>query len=116
MMRITFFFAILLLFAGPIFGGELVKYVDPDATGAGNGNSWTDAYTSLATCISTEAQDLTDNGGDTLLIWCRSSGGTDDTSAVVIAGGAWTTSATCTVTIQGYDFPSDGVLDTSKYN
>lgn len=49
---------------------------------------------------------------------CRSSGGTDDTTAVVITG--WTTDATRYIEITGEvgigDFPSDGIFDGTKYN
>ena len=44
---------------------------------------------------------------------CRSSSGTDDTTVVDVTG--WTTDATRYIEIKGSDFPSDGILDTSKY-
>ncbi len=69
----------------------LQEYVDPDATGAGNGNSPTDAYTALTTWESTEQQDLTDGGGDTMTCTCLASSGTADTTIIGING--WTTGA-----------------------
>ncbi len=76
----------------------LQEYVDPDATGAGNGNSPTDAYTALTTWESTEQQDLTDGGGDTMTCTCLDSSGTADTTAIEIAG--WTTGATNYILIE----------------
>jgi len=60
------------------------KYVDPDATGAGDGTSWTDAYTSLSAWDSAEATDLV-TAGDTHTVWCRSGSGTKDNSPVSIS-------------------------------
>jgi len=95
------------------YNASIVRYVDPDADGEGDGTSWEDAYTSLSAWEAAEQQDLTDNGGDTMTVYCRSSAGTDDTTAFTID--TWVTSATNYITIVGNDFPSDGVFDDTKY-
>lgn len=63
----------LLLLCLPAFGA--VKYVDPNATGAGNGTSWANAYTTLA-AVSASA-------GDTIYV----SGGSS--SQTYSTAGAW---------------------------
>ena len=63
---------------------EVIRYVDPDASGAANGTSWTDAYTSLSAAEA--ALDGGSNGGDDLTIYCRASAGTADTTFVDISG------------------------------
>jgi len=92
---------------------QIIRYVDPDAVGAGTGLDWTNAYTSLFACEAAQQQDLTDVGGDTMTIYCRSSSGTDDTTSVDFLG--WTTNATCYIEIIQADFPTNGVFDGSKY-
>jgi hypothetical protein len=74
---------------------EVNTYVDPDATGAGNGTSWTDAYTSLSACEAAEQKDFV-SANEYLIINCRSSGGTVD-GAVLINGS--TTDATRYISI-----------------
>ena len=37
---------------------QVIRYIDPDASGVGNGTSWTDAYTSMQGFNSAEAKDL----------------------------------------------------------
>jgi len=72
-------------------------YVDPEATGLGNGTSWTDAYTSLDAWNTAEAKDLT---AITKKHYCyvRSNGGTSDTTNVTISG--WTTDNIYNVTVK----------------
>lgn len=77
---------------------EVVRYVDPDATGAADGTSWTDAYTSLQAWNIAEATDLVSDG-DTHVVNCRASSGTADTTRLVMSA-SWTTGASNGITIQ----------------
>jgi hypothetical protein len=86
---------------------EVVRYVDPDASGAGDGTSWTDAYTSLAAWNSAEATDLV-SAGNTHHVYCRSSAGTADTTALTVSG--WTVDADNYVIIEAAS--GDEVLKT----
>ena len=93
----------------------LQEYVDPDATGAGNGNSPTDAYTALTTWESTEQQDLTDGGGDTMTCTCLASSGTADTAKITVSG--WTTGVANYILIEAAstDRASASGWDATKY-
>lgn len=91
----------------------VTRYVDPDATGAGDGTSWTDAYTSLNAWEAAEQTDLVADG-DSHIVYCRSSSGSADSTAVTIQG--WTTDATHTITIQAADSDRAGTAwDATKY-
>ena len=73
-------------------------YVDTDVVGgAGDGSSWANAYSNLQACISGQAQDLTDGGGDIAVIHCRGVSNAD-TTAVTITG--WTTGSANYIQIQ----------------
>jgi len=93
---------------------EVIRYVDPDASGAGDGTSWTDAYTSLSAWNTGEATDLVTDG-DWHHVYCRSSAGSADTTAVDIDG--WTTGADNYILIEAAD--GDEAVkdewDTSRY-
>ena len=91
----------------------VTRYVDPDASGSGTGADWTNAYTSLNAWEAAEQTDLVTDG-DTHVVYCKSSSGGDDTTTVDITG--WTTGSSNDITISQDDFPSDGILDTTKYN
>ena len=104
---------LILLLCSVCQAAQIIRYVDPDAAGGGTGLDWTNAYTSLDAWEAAEQQDLTDGAGDIMTVYCRSSGGTDDTTACTILG--WTTSATSYIEIIQTDFPIDGVFDGTKY-
>ena len=77
---------------------EIIQYVDPDAVGAGNGDSWTDAYTSLNAWEAGEQQDLTDGTPDWMHCYCRASSGTVDSTVYEILG--WTTAAASYILVE----------------
>lgn len=79
---------------------EVICYVDPDAVGAGDGTSWTDAYTSLNAWEAAEQTDLPTDGDWHHVYW-RSSGGTADTTEIEISG--WTTAAANYILIEAAD-------------
>lgn len=69
---------------------DLIRYVDPDATGAGNGTSWADAYTGLAAALTAEIKDL-QASDERMIFECRSSAGTADTVGSPDIGSGWNT-------------------------
>jgi hypothetical protein len=85
------------------------RYVDPDATGTGTGLSWANAWTSLSAAEANNRDCVTND--EQWTIYCRSSAGTADTTAVNWNG--WTTDATRYVEIAG-DF-SGTAWDATKY-
>ena len=91
---------------------EVIWYVDPDATGSGDGDTWENAYTSLSAWEAAEEVDL-DTANNWAHVYCRSSGGGDDTTAVQVNG--WTTSATDYILIESDD-DVGGIWDATKYN
>lgn len=92
---------------------QVIRYVDPDVVGGtGDGTSWEDAYASLNAWNAAEATNLVTND-DYHTVYCRSSGGTNDTTPFDLYG--WNTDATHYIEIIGFDFPSNGVYDNTKY-
>lgn len=91
---------------------QVIRYVDPDASGLGDGTSWEDAYTGLEIWNTTEATDLVSDG-DYHTVYCRSSGGTADGTYCFI--NSWITDVTHYIEIIGSDFPSDGIWDDEVY-
>ena len=110
--KLTCLFVLTLFCALPLQAAQIIRYVDPDATGAANGTTWTDAYTSLSAWEAAEQTDL-DTANNYMTCYCRSSAGTDDTTVAEIIG--WITSATDYIEIIGADFPANGVYDDIKY-
>ena len=96
------------------YSAQVIRYVDPDAPGpAHDGTSWNDAYLSLSAWVSGESPVNLVTDGDYHTCYCRSSKGTDDTTACSING--FVTDATHYIEIIGTDFPTDGVFDDSAY-
>jgi len=93
---------------------EVIRYVDPDATGSGTGVDWTNAYTSLSAWEAAEQTNLVTDG-DWHHVYCRSSSGTADTTGFVLAG--WTTDSTHNIVVEAAD--GDQAVktgwDTSRY-
>jgi hypothetical protein len=70
---------------------EIIRYIDPDATGAGDGTSWADAYVSMFAFDAAEETDLV-TADNWMHVYCRASSGTADALATTITG--WTTDDT----------------------
>lgn len=99
MKRLLFagIFILITLFS---FSAEVIRYVDPDATGTGTGLDWTNAYTSLSAWNTGEATNLVADG-DWHHVYCRASSGTADTTTMSING--WTTGSTHYILIEAAD-------------
>lgn len=105
----------LLLMPGVAWGATITRYVN---TASAGGNGTTNelsganaAYASLFAWEAAENCNLTDNGGDIMVVNC--SGTTADTTAVTIGG--WTTSATCYIQIIGNYAVTSGTHLSSSY-
>jgi hypothetical protein len=103
---------------------QVIRYVDTDVVGgAGDGTSWANAYSALATAISTEAKDITAATGtdEQFTFICRASSGTPDTTVqhasytIYLDGSVFKTAAANYVEIYAADFPVDGIWDATKY-
>ncbi len=76
----------------------ITRYVDTDVVGGlGDGTSWANAYLTLNACEAAENQDLTDAGGDIMIINCR--GTANDTTATQFLG--WSTASGSYIEISG---------------
>ena len=97
MGRIGLIGLIGFMLAAAAGGAEIVRYVDPDATGTPeDGTTWAKAYASLNAALTAEATNLV-TAGNTFRIRCHSSG-TDDTTAATISS-SWVTGASNTLAI-----------------
>ena len=112
-MRKALILTLFLFLCGPVFGAEVVRYVD---TGSAGGDGTTTAltganaaYASLATWNTGEATNLV-TAEDTHVVNCAASTGVNDTP---LTESGWTSSATYFPRIQGTDFT--GVWADSAY-
>lgn len=114
---------LLFLFCTVSYAATICYYVDPGAAGTNDGGrdgadpndpsqeeNWTNAFTSFS--AGEAAVDGIAVAGNTYRFYTRSSSGTDDTTYVEISG--WT-DANIPVELYGYDFPTDGKWDGTKY-
>jgi len=101
-----------LILTAPCWSAQIIRYVDPDATGAVDGTTWATAYRALSQWESHEQTDL-DTANNYMTVYCRSSSGTADPNILYISG--WTTSNTDYIEIIGDDFPTNGVWDATAY-
>lgn len=94
---------------------EVIRYVDPDASGSETGLDWANAYTSLSAWSTAEETNLV-NDQNTHRVICRASVGTADTTLCVISS-TWYTSETYNLTIEAAstDRASKTGFDESKY-
>lgn len=93
------------LATAPLGAAELTFDVDPDGGGD---------YLSLNAWVAAQQQDLTDAGGDTMIVTCTSSSGTADTTAVNVDGSITSAAFDITIIASTSDRPADK-WDTSKY-
>lgn len=96
-MKKLFLVGIFILITLYSFSAEVIRYVDPDATGGSTGLDWTNAYTSLFVWEAAEQTDLVTDG-DWHHVYCRASSGTADTTVLTISG--WTTDAIHNIVIE----------------
>ncbi len=96
------------------------RYVDTGSAAGGDGTTSatssgdnTHAYQSLNAWEAAEETDLNTANNTHTVHTNRTNAGGEDTTAVVI--NSWITSATDFITIQGDDFPADGIFDGTKY-
>ncbi|MEE9365883.1 MAG: hypothetical protein V3W44_04265 [Dehalococcoidales bacterium] len=119
MKKLIIYSLVWLFLCGSVFGAEIIRYVDTGSAAGGDGTTdalsgGNHAYQTQAVAISTEAQDLTDGGGDHFILKCnRTGGGGVDTTTYNLIG--WTTGAANYIEIFGTDFPVDGIWDDSAY-
>jgi hypothetical protein len=108
---------LILLFPSIVVGADINRYVNPGSSG-GNGTTSAltganAAYVSLSAAEAAEQCNLTDNGGDVMIINCA--GSTVDAAACTFSG--WTTGATNYIDISGdWDAESDLHYTTNKYH
>ncbi len=96
------------------------RYVDPDATGAGTGVDWANAYTSLRTVAPINRNLVTND--EAWIVHCRSSAGTADVAAsTVVTWNGWTVNATHYIEVRCDDDDTyghnrhSGKWDVTKY-
>lgn len=113
-----------VLFCTSVYATDLVRYVNTNCAAGGDGTAdtctgGTRSYSSISEFESSEQQDLTDGGGDTMTVYCAPDGG-DDTTAVTFTG--WTTDIDNFVTITAkvedrhLGIPGDGYTLTNTTN
>ncbi len=81
---------------------EVIRHVDASATGAADGTSLADAYTTLSACLTAEAKDLvTADEQLTVLIYNVSGGITEASNTSINSGAGWDTDTTRRIRIVG---------------